>query len=47
VRFPSGTNERLSPIFWESLGDFGSLFVDDVELKEITAAASPAAAGKK
>jgi hypothetical protein len=37
VRFQSDSNQKLSPIFWESLGEYGSMFVDEVELKAVDA----------
>jgi hypothetical protein len=46
VRFQNDTNESLSPIFWQSLGDFGSMFVDDVDLKEIAEGVKDTSPGK-
>ncbi|MEO8372221.1 MAG: hypothetical protein ABI806_23750, partial [Candidatus Solibacter sp.] len=34
-RFRRDTPEKLSPIFWQSQGDFGSMFIDEVELREV------------
>ncbi|MEO8372222.1 MAG: carbohydrate binding domain-containing protein [Candidatus Solibacter sp.] len=40
TRFQSDTAARLSPIFWQSQGEYGAMVVDDVELVEVAAGAS-------
>ncbi|MEO8371487.1 MAG: hypothetical protein ABI806_20030 [Candidatus Solibacter sp.] len=35
VRFRSDTAAKVSPIFWQSLGDFGAMQVDEVELRPV------------
>jgi hypothetical protein len=45
VHFQNDTSESLSPIFWQSFGDFGSMFVDDVVLKEIATGEKGASSG--
>jgi len=39
--FLNSTRNDLSPMFWESRGDLGSMFVDEVELQEVGAGAAP------
>ena len=42
-RFVSDTTGRLSPILWQSQGEYGSMLVDDLELVEVAPVKASAA----